>query len=351
MSLQTQPPQSQLVMHRHIGRHRSGYLVRELDSANEAVKQPLRERVLQYFLGLHRPGNLRCLSLPGERWLFEAMLQQAWPYNSTFVGVEREISVIRRSLGWMPRLRRRERPAWQTWPLTGGCINYLATDNAKLMHADLFDVLHISREDHAPADTGSDNSRNKRRLKWADKFRRWTCAWLDLTTFLHVDLEASLSRLSAGFDRYRQVCPIALTLSVGHEKQDQMARVRAVATDRADYVARVLHHSRYRTFELDHVVPYRSVAGCNMLLIMGRALLRAEYAVDALVADRTRRTPPDRHDGGTAYRRPAGPVPDAAFNVDGTFAGGDYFSFGGERRGTMGRHADVGTADRPDRQR
>jgi hypothetical protein len=293
-------PQSQLVMEANVGRHASPYLSRELSMANESVKQPLRDRVLAHILKHHAPGRLRCLSLPGERWAFETSLMQRWDWGPcSFVGAERDAVVMRRGLPWMPRALVRN-PEWDRFPLEEGYVDFASTDKAVVINCDLQDVIRFVPTDHV------------KHTAWKKHFCRWTCAWFDFTTMLHPRLEGTLGRISQHMAGVA-VVPIALTLMSGRESREQTRRITAIADDRVDYVCRVLRGNRFRTFELDEAVEYTSVAGCPMMLLLGRMPYKPPY------------TPAPEEEIGTAYRVLTRENPE-------DFQGGDYFSYGGVRK-------------------
>lgn len=266
-------------MEANIGAHASPYLSRELSMDNESVKQPLREAVLKHFLEHHEPGDVRCFGLPGERWAFETMLSLSWDGGSCkFIAVERESAVIRRALGWMPRVGR-QKAGWQRHELQDGYVDYVSTNQSAVLHCDLHDFARITTDDH-----GS----KERSEAWWKMFRGWTCAWFDLTTMLHPRFEATLGRVDRCFSRLCNVAPFAVTLLAARESRNQTKRIRAFDDERVTYVARILDHNHYRSFTLDDAIEYTSVAGCPMLLIMGRAIVRPEYrassAAEELVA-------------------------------------------------------------------
>src|SRR6478609_356278 len=112
----------------------SEYLYREIDRANEDVKQPMREAVIEHILKHHPDnGKMRCFGLPGERWAFENQLMEAWPMPSQFIGVEREIAILRRGISWMPG----ERPYWQEHRFSFGALHYVEATRSRIFYGEL----------------------------------------------------------------------------------------------------------------------------------------------------------------------------------------------------------------------
>lgn len=242
----------------------SAYSQRDGELDNETIKQPLREMVIKHFLSIHERGRLRCGSLPGRRWSFENQLKLAWSGESDFIGFEKDPKVLQSSIPWMPRnTLYRDAARWRRRGLMNGYIDCWTTSQAKFLNCDINDFFRIGR---------STLGANDQQRNWNQKFRRWSCAWLDFTSCLCTDVEKSLLRLASCLDRFRPEVPVAITLSIGRETRMISNKLSAFVGDRSEFVSKTISASRFRNFKLDKEVPYKSVEGANMILIMGRLI-------------------------------------------------------------------------------
>jgi hypothetical protein len=241
----------------------NGYEWRDIEFANEASKAPLRTLVADYLLRHQASRFPRLLSMPGSTWRFENLMHDRCGCFS--VAIERNIKVIHRGLGHMPRWHQRVPRAFD-FPLRNGCVYGWRTDRTTLLNISLEDYLRIGREDHV--------TKHFRR-QWANQTKLWSMVWIDLMSMLCADVESILLRLSSGCSADAPTIPVAITLMRARESAQTQRNISAIATDRAEYVTRILQANRFRTYEHDDTIEYVSGVGTPMMLMLGRFVRRA----------------------------------------------------------------------------
>lgn len=79
---------------------RRGWHKESTSYINNPSKMQEREKVLSFMLSNHKRGHLNVLTLPGERWIFEQMLDKEYP-KSTFFGIEADPRLFETSKNYL----------------------------------------------------------------------------------------------------------------------------------------------------------------------------------------------------------------------------------------------------------
>ena len=260
------------------------FISRELLAENEAVKQPQRDAVLAYILDNHARRRMVFAGLPGVRWAFERMLDEARePAHNRFIGMERNFTLLKSSLSYMP--------GGVVKPLDerilNGWITGWRTDRATGVWSQTSAVMGPGRKDKGGPSI---------RQRWSKLFKHWTAAWLDFSSQLCDEVVKSLQRVDSHCDAQTEVVPVAITLMLARELPETTADMNLVAgpgastlEKRAALVSAILNSRRYRSFERDLCWDYTSVGGVPMGVITGRMILRKQYrdqvTIDAPVTE------------------------------------------------------------------
>jgi hypothetical protein len=251
---------TELVFEKLSGPLRRHFLIEEMDGLHFEIKQPCRDVVRQFLLSNHFGSSLRLMSMPGALWAFERQIETAYEGKCDFCGVEREIGVLRKGIGWMPGAR----PSWFQEEFKTMSVRGVRTECARIFHADLCDLSAI-----VSRDAGS----NQRRGFWVNGFKSRTAIWLDFTSMICRDVEFILSRISNVCDFETAEVPIAVTLMKAREPSEINRKMRVLKLGRHEYLSAILDGGKYRRFVLDDVYEYQSKC-VPMFTILGRLFLR-----------------------------------------------------------------------------
>jgi hypothetical protein len=148
----------------------------------------------------------------------------------------------------------------------GRATMMLETDRAVILNTDFFSLMRVSNR----TENGGDCHTQQR---FRERFRMWTCAWLDVNTTIHTTFEQSLLRVGGWCDQLAETVPIAITVVAGREGTDAKNKMDVLDTDRGGFIARTLDAGRFRRFITDNEIEYLSGGGCKMLLVLGRLAL------------------------------------------------------------------------------
>lgn len=211
-------------------------------------KEECRRQVIDFILDNHAPMSMRFLGFPGVRWAAERMLDAEFSGPRYFVGVEREIGVVRKGMGWMPGTR----ATWFTRNLKPIRVDGVSTDRAAILNMEMRDFCLV---------------RNSDLFQGHEQMRRqFTAIWLDFTCMLCQDMVFILPRLSMLCRFEEDRIPIAITFMKGRE--DPATTRRMWGSDRADYAGQLLSGNPLREFVDSHVHEYSS-REVPMITLMG----------------------------------------------------------------------------------
>lgn len=256
-------------------RLRNRYMQERLGPEDEDVKQPQRERILDFMLRNHGKQNLRLLSLPGERWVYERMVDESWSKGrAEFMGLEWNWGVIERGTGWMPAKVNPKHTKWaaskhryQEWEIPTGLIRGFWTPQATWLQMYAGSFLQLGRNDL----TFTNRHGKQGRLS---HWKLNTCAWLDFSGNLSgKEIRNALLGLSNFLYMDAKVCPVAITVVAGRE-HDGVPDVGDPVEIRVAVMKTLLEQRGYRTFEVDDAWMYESSAGSHMLNVTGRMRLK-----------------------------------------------------------------------------
>lgn len=239
----------------------SPYLQRELSLQNEAAKQPCREKILAHILDHHSSSRMIFFGFPGVRWAFERQLENAFP-AVTFIGVERNWSILQQGLSFMPGYKR-----WlideslRTTRLQG-----YKSETARILWGRAGTILNFGRQE---------KTTKRGRKEWLRKYKKWTALWLDFHS-LNNEAIRCLHRIDAHCDMRCPVIPFAVTVMMGREQRSvsramNISEARDPSIRRMELIKAILASRRYRSFELSDSFTYRS-GHVTMLTILGKLI-------------------------------------------------------------------------------
>lgn len=239
---------------------KNSFIAREIGKANEDVKQPQRDRVLDFFMPYLE--NLRsvprCFCLPGIRWSFETDLDRRLEYRAHFIGVERNYTVLEAGLPWMPGKGR-----WHDTEVTKNKrYRSFSSNRSYVFWCSLRDFMSASKNN---AMTKSAQQR------WSRLHKRWSCAWLDLQCQICDETVNCCKLLEPHLDRSMPRIPVAITFQVGREQPDHMRWIKAFSRgqgpldDRVQYLRVLLGgDNRHRVAEVADAWSYATATGGHM---------------------------------------------------------------------------------------
>lgn len=254
----------------------NGFIRREVERANDSVKQPQRERLLVYFLAHHAADQpMTFFGLPGVRWEFEHLLDaQRDPMLTRYLAVERNYTLLQAGLAWIPGAST-ARPMEEE--LRIGNLQGWSTDRATILWTHAATFMGVRR---AEKQRRNEALRHRARKRWSLRYKYWTAAWLDFSAPLGGEIITCLRHLPSHLDRTREEVPIALTFMIGRESQEVTAAMNAVVPEgeepvrrRARFVEVLLNRRAVRRFVLDDAWSYTSAAGAPMGVVAGRLVL------------------------------------------------------------------------------
>lgn len=215
---------------------------------------------MEFIVGGHPQSiPMRFFGLPSSRWIFENDLASSWKGASTFIGVERDASVYKNCLAWMPG----RGVSQLNIPLRNdGVIDFSESSCARIARISCSTFVGMGRSDFLSSCD---------RLQFIHDFKKWTCVWLDFTSQLCGDVEFILPRVGAYCTIEDVSVPIAVTLMKGREQPGISAKILSFG-DRAAYVAALLNLSFFRRFEFSHLYEHTS-SKTPMITVFGHLRL------------------------------------------------------------------------------
>lgn len=259
---------------------RSPFIQRELAGQNEEVKQPHRDRVAEFFARyqspLHKP---RCFCLPGIRWSFERTLDRELKGKCSFIGVERNYTVLETGLREIPGRHQIyiEEPTNFDQPLRG-----YATNRSTVFWCDASHFL----------DCGRPWKRTKKQARaWARRYKDWTCAWLDFSGPLGPEITVAAKRIENHLRPEMPTAPVAVTFMLGRELPEtteviqMFSRGGGALDDRVRYLQVCWESSRWRTVEIRDSWSYQSAGGCPMGMVTALFHLKTPTGVRSVGED------------------------------------------------------------------
>lgn len=233
------------------------FIEREFSGQNEDLKQPIRERIAKFFAS-HKTIPTRCFCLPGVRWAFENELEKHTGFDSKFIGVERNYSIIEKGIVSMPGYGRILHDVFDTKKRRfRGCANRRSS------------ILWCKASSFMGQTITEDMTKRDRHTWWRT-YRMWTCAWLDFSGPIGNEILTCCKRLETHISREQESAPIAITFMLGREDvemtdlMDQFCP-NGSALDRRHTLIRLFFESnRYRNAVPVDCWQYESVGGAPM---------------------------------------------------------------------------------------
>lgn len=239
-----------------IRRINRSYLSRNRDSDDEHVKQPQRERVLSHILNNHASRRLTLLSLPSYYWKFEHLLLDQWRGTAAFIGLEWNWGVMELGTPWVPG----DQPRYVEYPIKIGTLQGIRTTQSRWLYVHAGDFLNLNGRDEIGSKT--------QRWRFAQRFKRNTCIWLDFTSNLCCETRRALRAVSSFCDSDTPRVPFAVTLMMGRECGGLMNGDDAISR-RVPLIQRLLEHRNWREFTIADAWSYESSRGAPMLCVTG----------------------------------------------------------------------------------
>jgi hypothetical protein len=250
----------------------NGYIARELDAANEAVKEPQRRRVADFFLrvqrGLRRP--VRCFGMPGVRWSFERLLASRLTRSVEFVGVERNFTVLRQGLKSVPG----HNILWAEKHYgSGKVLRGFTTTAAQIYWCHAGELMGVRRSDH-----GGKGEHER----WVRRSKNWTCAWLDFSSQIGDEYVFCCKKLESHLNLMVRVVPVAFTFLIGRERAvfTRHKVLAAAAADDYSLGGRVAllraawESSRFRDVSVEDAWEYESAGGARVGVLLANFRLK-----------------------------------------------------------------------------
>lgn len=216
----------------------NSFIERELSGLNEDVKHPQRVRVAKFFRE-HKVGKTRCFCLPGVRWAFENTLQDYTGYDTEFIGVERNYSIMEQGVIHMPGYGRVIRHDIET---KTSKFHNISTSNATSLWCDASDFMRVSKKDFKCV---------RQNNWWTKNFRKWTCAWLDFSGPIGCEIIHSCKNLEFFLDGQVPSVPVAITFMMGREDAEVSKWIRYFSPgagkleDRATFLQVLFESNRF----------------------------------------------------------------------------------------------------------
>lgn len=240
------------------------FIRRELDGENELVKMPQREKVLEFILRYQDRSHLvRCFGLPGIRWGFENMLFSCLGSRCRFVGVERNYTVLRKSLVEMPG--------------RGRCYEQMENKRGAVLRgfcSGLASVFWCSCS-HFMRFGGKCCLSKKEYPVFASRFRQFTCAWLDFSSSIDEEIVNCCKMLEFHVHEKQDWFPFAVTFQIGRERawvseaKDVVAPGEDTLESRVTLIRAAFESNRFRCVKVVDAWKYLSTGGCSMGVMQG----------------------------------------------------------------------------------
>lgn len=232
----------------------NSFIEREISGLNEEVKHPQRVKVAKFFKE-KQVGKTRCFCLPGVRWAFENTLQDYTGFDTEFIGVERNYTILEKAVIHMPGYGRIVRDEIFT---KDNRFQGVKTSHATSLWCDASDFMKIGADDL----TG-----NKQRKWWNENFKRWTCAWLDFSSPICSEIIHCCKRLELYLAGNVPSAPVAITFMMGREDAELSKWIKYFSPgqdkleDRATFLRVLFESNRYWTADPIDYWSYKSAGG------------------------------------------------------------------------------------------
>lgn len=243
----------------------NSYIARELLGTNEESKKPQRERVADFFASFTLPQQKtpKVFCLPGARWAFENTLDARLKRNASYVGVERNFTIIETGLREMPGKWQMYEQVDTYWRRFRG----FSTDRANVVWCNASDLMGVVNRDLR---RNRGDNRNNCERAWSKRYRRWTHGWLDFSSPLGDEIWTCCKRLEHHLDKDVKHVPIAVTFMIGREDLQTFDWMNAIDPDgtplskRVTLLRAIWEANQWRTAHLIDSWQYLSVGGVGM---------------------------------------------------------------------------------------
>jgi len=218
---------------------------------NQDVKQQEREKVLDFILSVHGVQRISLLSMPGERWIFETMLNTIKP-KTIFTAIESDLPTFLASRSYLVTDKKwgDKKVRHGTIEIGSASLNYSNTiKKSKLLHIKASDFCTLLIDGYGAS---------KNNLKdWKFSFCNNTAAWFDFTCQLCQESEKAIKYSGLTLSAKRNV-PIVYTVM---NARDSYSGVDS-------RVSRICELAG-RDFELRDHWTYSGMNGVPMLTVCG----------------------------------------------------------------------------------
>lgn len=184
-----------------------------------------REKVLEFLLeNCPVPRNIKMITMPGERWLFEKMILEKYP-DAKFLAVESSWQTLQRSKSYMPDghlvFHGRQGEYGRSRGLRHGCIDrdweYGNRSIKGVSVSKRVRALNISLSDLCQFTINTKWDSIEQLEKFNKKFCFNNMAWLDFTGNLSRESKTSIQNIRNLINPNLN-CPIAITLFNGRDE-------------------------------------------------------------------------------------------------------------------------------------
>lgn len=189
--------------------HEDSYELESLEKSDQ------RRKVLSYILQFFQSSgtHLRPLTMPGQYWYFEHLLNVAHP-NNQFVCLERSLTVFNRSLHSMVNCHTDLRRRWKDYG--SGGYHYISTCGQSVK-ARRNCYLNMSASDYLSMLATDYGATLEQKSVFHHKFCRRNAVWLDFTSGLCDETDRAIFNLHFCLDPSPQVKPVVITLMYGRD--------------------------------------------------------------------------------------------------------------------------------------
>lgn len=243
---------------REAARFNGEYNRRLIHRETDAIKQPQRERIAEHLLRHHPQGRrFRLLSMPGLTWPFEWMIHDELNGRCEFNGLEWNWGTIELGMAHMPGgYKRRLRYDFKIGELLG-----IKSSVARWLYCWGGDFLGLRAKDLKKGEFGWKEFR--------ERFRRHTCAWLDMNTNVSEEFRKCASGIAYAIAPSIKVAPVAFTFIAGQEHGELADGVGSIERRLPLLQAFVNDNHLRRVLEITDAWQYDSGFGCHMVNAVG----------------------------------------------------------------------------------
>lgn len=178
------------------------------------VKSDERRKVLEFFTEFFNPSqHLRALTLPGQYWYFEHLLNLAHP-NNQLVCLERSRTVFNRSVHSIVNCHLDLRRRWKDYG--SGGYHYVSTCG-QAPSARRHCYLNMSSADYVSMLVTDYCATMEQKKVFNHKFCRRNAIWLDFTSCFCEETETTISHLNFCLDSSPNLKPVVITMMYGRD--------------------------------------------------------------------------------------------------------------------------------------